>query len=303
MTKIRYLCVSPDKKAFNYSTLAISTLHIYSSTDSLPHWQGDEFAMKEKSSSETGKGNQKVKTDAQYKIEAIDNHSPYLATVIKLGRANSNTLGYFPKGAFEDHAALRQILVALDSEGGCVGYLLYRYSQEWFTITHLCTDSSCRGKKVAKQLVDHLIPITTSSRGIKLKCRRDYNLQRMWSSFGFIATCDVEAKAKNKKLTVWVLEHNPLPLFSTIIQQQLESKLCAMIAPDIFLDLYTEKNHESIDSEEENILLADWVQTELNLCINDETFNQINRIDNSRERRVSIILQNLLLAYLAIIRD
>ncbi|QSJ20850.1 GNAT family N-acetyltransferase [Nostoc sp. UHCC 0702] len=225
-----------------------------------------------------------MKTDAQYKIEAIDNHSPHLATVIKLGRANSKTLGYFPKGAFEEHAALRHILVALDSEGGCVGYLLYQYSQEWFKITHLCTHPSCRDKGVAKQLVNHLKPITKSSRGIKLKCRRDYNLQGMWSRFGFIATCDVEAKAKNKKLTVWVLEHNPLPLFSTMIQQQLESKLCAMIAPDIFLDLYTEKNNESIDSEEENILLADWVQTELNLCINDEIFNQINRIDNSRER-------------------
>ncbi|MEA5574179.1 GNAT family N-acetyltransferase [Calothrix sp. UHCC 0171] len=223
-------------------------------------------------------------TDAQIKIEAIDNHSPHLETVRKLWRANSKTLGNFPKGAFEEHAARRQILVALDSEGSCVGYLLYRRSRDWFAIAHLCIDPDCRGKGVAKQLVEHLKQITTSSRGIKLKCRRDYNLQGMWSSFGFIPTLDVEAKAKNKKLTIWVLEHNPLPLFSTIIQQQLESKLCAMIAPDIFCDLYTEENTENIDSGEENILLADWVQTELNLCINDEIFNQINRIDNIQER-------------------
>ncbi|MEH2124542.1 GNAT family N-acetyltransferase [Nostoc sp.] len=240
--------------------------------------------MKEKSRHETGKGQQKVKTDVQFKIEPIDNHSPYLETVRKLWRANSKTLGNLPKGAFEERAAHRQILVALDSEGGCVAYLLYRRSRDWFAITHLCIDPLCRGKGIAKQLVDHLKQITTSSRGIKLKCRRDYDLQGMWSSFGFIPTLDVEAKAKNKKLTIWVLEHNPLPLLSTMIQQQLESKLCAMIAPDIFLDLYAEENHENLDSEEENILLADWVQTELNLCINDEIFNQINRINNNQER-------------------
>lgn len=139
-------------------------------------------------------------TDAQIKIEAIDNHSPHLETVRKLWRANSKTLGNFPKGAFEEHAARRQILVALDSEGNCVGYLLYRCSRDWFAIAHLCIDPDCRGKGVAKQIVEHLKQITTSSRGIKLKCRRDYNLQGMWSSFGFIPTLDVEAKAKIRNL-------------------------------------------------------------------------------------------------------
>ncbi len=225
-------------------------------------------------------------TDAQIKIEPIDNYSQHLATVKRLGRANSETLGHLPNGAFEDHAARRQILVALDSEDSCVGYLLYRRSRDWFAIAHLCIDPDCRGKKVAKQLVDRLKQITISSRGIRLSCRRDYNLQGMWSSFGFIACKDTEGRSKKKKtiLTRWVFEHNPLPLFSTMIQQQLESRLCAVIAPDIFWDLYALKNDDSIDSEEGNILLADWVQTELNLCINDEILNQINRIDNSQER-------------------
>ncbi|KAB8330012.1 N-acetyltransferase [Scytonema tolypothrichoides VB-61278] len=222
-------------------------------------------------------------TDAQIKIEAIDNYSPYLATVRKLWRANSKTLGNLPKGAFEERAKHRQILVALDSEAGCIGYLLYRRSYDWFTITHLCIDPVCRGKGVAKQLVDRLKQITTSSRGIKLSCRRDYNLQGMWSSFGFIACEDLEGRSKKKKtiLTRWVLEHNPLPLFSKILEQQIESKLCVMIAPDIFFDLYKDEN---IDTEEPFFLLADWVQTELTLCINDEIFNQINKIEKTHER-------------------
>ncbi|NEO32804.1 MAG: GNAT family N-acetyltransferase [Symploca sp. SIO3C6] len=225
-------------------------------------------------------------TDAPIKIEAIDNCSPHFATVKKLWRANSKTLGHLPKGAFEERAAHRQILVALDSGGSCIGYLLYRPSREWFAIAHLCIDHTFRDKGVAKQLVNHLKQITKSSRGIKLSCRRDYNLQGMWSSFGFIACKDGEGRSKKKKtiLTRWVFEHNPLPLLSTMIQQQLESKLCAMIDPDIFWDLYALNNDDSIDSEDLNILLADWVQTELELCVNDEIFNQINRIDNIQER-------------------
>lgn len=225
-------------------------------------------------------------TDRQIKVEAIDNHSPYLAAVMKLWRAYSKTLGHMPKGGFEERAAHRQILVALDSEGNCVGYLLYRHSRDWFAIAHLCIDPNCRGQGVAKKLVDHLKLITKSSRGIKLKCRRDYNLQGMWSSFGFTARGDVQGRSKKKKtiLTLWVLEHNNLPLLSTMIQQQLESKLCAVIAHDIFLELYAIENNDNSDSEEQNILLADWVETELNLCINDEIFNKIDQIDDIKEK-------------------
>jgi GNAT superfamily N-acetyltransferase len=242
-----------------------------------------KFAMKEESTTLTGKGDEKVKTDPQIKVEAIDNHSPYLETVLKLWRANSKTLGRFPRGAFEEHAARRQILVALEPEIGCIGYLLYRHSRAWITITHLCIDPSHRSKGVAKLLVEHLKQITTYSRGINLSCRRDYNLERMWLSFGFIAYKDEIGRGKKEKtiLTRWVLERKHLPLFSKLIQQQIESKLCVIIAPDIFFTLYLDEKN---DTENQNILLADWVQTELTLCINDEIFNQINKNDDTDER-------------------
>jgi len=219
--------------------------------------------------------------DTQIKIQPIDNYSPHLNTVKKLWRANSKTLGNFTNGAFEDYAARRQILVALDPETGCIGYLLYRHSYEWITITHLCINPTYRGKGVARSLIEHLKQITTYSRGIKLTCRRDYKLQGMWSSFGFIAYKDEIGRGKKQKniLTLWVLEHKDLPLVSKLIQQQLESKLCVVIAPDIFFELYS-----SDDAEEPDLLLVDWVQTELNLCINDEIFNQINEIQSTQKR-------------------
>ena len=65
----------------------------------------------------------------QITIEQIDEQSPHLPTVIALGDAHKNTLSFFPKGAFIEHGARRQIIVALEPhQTGCIGYLLYKAS-------------------------------------------------------------------------------------------------------------------------------------------------------------------------------
>jgi hypothetical protein len=64
--------------------------------------------------------------EIQVTIEAIDDKSPHLQTVIELGDANKATLSFFPEGAFRTHAARRQIIVALDPQAGCIGYATRR---------------------------------------------------------------------------------------------------------------------------------------------------------------------------------
>lgn len=71
-------------------------------------------------------------------VTDIDDKSPHLEAVKTLWRANSATLGFLPEGAFVDYASQRHILVALDSSGVCVGYLLYRVTKGKATIAHLC---------------------------------------------------------------------------------------------------------------------------------------------------------------------
>ena len=61
-----------------------------------------------------------------FAVEEIDLASPYLEDVIKLWRVYSDTLGPFPRGAFEDHARKRQIIVAIKPPQKLVGYLSYR---------------------------------------------------------------------------------------------------------------------------------------------------------------------------------
>ena len=222
--------------------------------------------------------------EIQVKIEEIDDTSPHLQAVIALGDANKKTLSFFPKGAFRKYAARRQIIVALDTQSACIGYLLYGYSRSYdrITLIHLCISKLHRGKRVAKKLVDYLIQITNKYSGIGLTCRRDYQLDNMWANLGFVSQYDKPAKTPGKGLTYWWLDHGHSNLFSTAATHIRESKLCVVIDNNIFTDLYT---NENIDTEESKSLLADWLQPDLELCLTDAIFNKINTIGNDTERK------------------
>jgi ribosomal protein S18 acetylase RimI-like enzyme len=89
------------------------------------------------------------------KIETISEKPSQLDAVKQLWRANSDTLGFLPAGAFEECATNGNILVARDAQGQCIGYLLFRCSRNRVvTIHHLCIDESARGQGVASQLID-----------------------------------------------------------------------------------------------------------------------------------------------------
>ncbi|MFN6498041.1 MAG: GNAT family N-acetyltransferase [Nostoc sp. DedQUE01] len=227
--------------------------------------------------------------DSQIKIEQIDDTSPHLPAVIELWRPNRTTLGFFPQGAFVERAKNRQILVALDPQAGCIGYLLYRHSYDRITIVHLCVDGEHQNKKVARLLVNHLKQITKEKyRGIGLNCRRDYDLGGMWSKLGFVHQYEKEGKSKDKKLlTFWWFDHGHQNLFSNTHIDKLESKLCVVIDANIFFNLYRD---EDSSNEESRLLLADWLEPDLELCITDEIFNYISLISDDKERESQIKL-------------
>lgn len=224
--------------------------------------------------------------EIQLKIEIIDEKSPHLQTVIKLGDAHKKTLGFFPEGAFLRHAVLRQIIVAIEPQSKCVGYLLYRPSSEYkrIAIIHLCVEPSERKKGVAKLLFNHLKEITQEYSGIGLNCRRDYKLEHFWSSLGFVAKDDKPAKTPGKILTFWWLDYGHPNLLSALTNQQRESKLCVVVDTEIFFDLYSNIN-SNLEVEEAHSLIADWLQPYLELCITGEIFNRIDKIDNEKARK------------------
>lgn len=128
------------------------------------------------------------------KIQVIDERSPYLHQVIDLGDANSKTLGFFTKDGFIKHAKKELIIIAVDSQSQLLGYLMYaiRRKDRYVRLIHLCIDQRYRGQKVARKLVEYLKQRTREYQGISLHCRRDYEIDPMWISLGFI--CATEPK-------------------------------------------------------------------------------------------------------------
>lgn len=217
------------------------------------------------------------------RIETIDDKSPYLAAVKALWRANASTLGFFPDGAFLDYASKRCITVALDPCGQCVGYLLFRKSRGQVTIVHLCTSQSHRCKGIARALVSHLSRSTRNLQGIGLWCRRDFEASRFWPRLGFVAIQDRPGKGREgTDLTFWWLDHGHPNLFSLPGKEHQTRRLQGVVDVNVFYDFQADQCPES---EESKALLADWLQEYLEVCLNEETLNEINRIHDPEVRR------------------
>lgn len=110
--------------------------------------------------------------------------------IINLGKKNSSTLGFLPKGAYQAHALEGKIIAAIDKGNILLGYLLFSISNKKniVYIVHLCTKASERCQGIAHKLFEHLIKLTKENyRGIRVRCRRDYEASKVWPKLGFSA--------------------------------------------------------------------------------------------------------------------
>lgn len=201
-----------------------------------------------------------------------------------LHRLNAKTLGFFPKGAFEEHVRLRQVIVATDSAGQCLGYLLYRVARGRATIVHLCVADAARGKGVARLLVDCLKRETKSLEGIGLFCRRDYDVTHIWAKFGFEAVNAKTGRGKDgAELTFWWFGHGHEDLLSRASEPD-PVRQRVVIDANVFYDLFARNTPESEDSR---ALLADWVQASIELVITKELRNEIAKASDENQRSAS----------------
>lgn len=201
---------------------------------------------------------------------------------MKLWRKYSDKLGFFPDGAFQDYANAGQILVAYSDKKDLLGYLLFRHSKGATVIVHLCVDPAARDTGIAKELVNRLKEISADSRGISLKCRRDYNLQGFWAGLGFVAVNEVKGRGKDEGLlTVWWMDFGHPDLLVNASKERLLEKTCLVIDANVFYGLYSDDKND----EESKALIADWLPDDIELCLTDEIFNEIDRRDSPAERR------------------
>lgn len=201
-------------------------------------------------------------------IVCVDPLSPYLNAVKTLWRANSNTLGMMPDGAFNEHASESHILGAVESDQ-FLGYLLFRTSKGKAKITHLCVAEAARGKGVARGLVTGLAERTKHLSGIELKCRRDFAVSELWPKLNFVAVRECQGRAvTGSTLTVWWLDYGKRTLFS---QDASEAIVDVVMDTNVLIDILDNRHDESLG------LCADWLQEEIRLCVTDEVLNDFDR--------------------------
>ena len=216
-------------------------------------------------------------------ISKLSFPTPLLESVLALHRLNSKTLGFLPAGAFEENAKLRRILVAMEGQALC-GYLLYRVARGRAAIVHLCVSREARGKGVARALVEQLKRETKPLEGIGLRCRRDYDINHVWSKFGFEAVHSKAGRGKDgAELTYWWFGHGHADLFSRAAEPD-PVRQRVVVDANVFYDLHARETRESEDSK---ALLADWVQASIELVITKELRNEIEKAGYEEQRRAS----------------
>jgi len=226
-----------------------------------------------------------MSTNPKVKVEVVDGQSQHLSEVKQLGRAHSKTLGMMPDGAFEEYAALKQILGAVSVAGKCVGYVLFRVAKERAMIAHLCVADDWQQKGVSRALIERLVEITKAHglRGIGLRCRRDYEATGAWPRLGFVPLHDKPGRSLDgTELTFWWLDHHQPDLFQKpAVEVPEDRRLSVVMDANVFFDLYDDSDPESAESK---ALMADWLQDAAELCLTDEILTEINRNTHKAER-------------------
>lgn len=205
-----------------------------------------------------------------------------LADVIELWKQHAKTLGFFPEGAFIEHASKGNILIALDNENTLLGYLLFRISKQRVNITHLCIGLSCQGSGLSRGLLECLKKETEGLKGIGLYCRRDYGVNTFWPKLGFIPVNEKSGRGKDMQpLTFWWLDYNSPNLFTQLIDNN--EKIEVIVDANVFFDL--DENNNKSECIEAKALAADWFTAEVKISITNEIYTEVNRHSCKNERQ------------------
>jgi len=198
-----------------------------------------------------------------------------------LYRTQSGTLGFLPRGAFEESIMKQRVIIASDDSGALIGYLLFRVTDQKAIITHLCVSTALRQRGVATALLTKLKQETTSLDGIKLKCRRDYIASRLWPKVGLVAKGSAVGRgADAAELVVWHLDHCPNDLLSA----PPSSKTLVAIDANVFVDLTLV---DRANADVSGALTEDWLDELIELVVTSEIYNDINRCPDPTLRQSS----------------
>lgn len=206
--------------------------------------------------------------------------------VFALYRQHADTLGFLPRGAFDEFASAGNVLAAIH-EGQPVGYVAFRIGRGGeAVIVHLCVHRSHRHVGIAPALVERVVQECPNVPCVKLSCREDYEeANALWRRLAFVVEGDRFGRGEDgARLLTWRREvtREVPPLLAHIQRAQVAGKKRVALDANVFFDL----DEDTPRAEETKALLADWVQADVALCVTAELFNEIeNTTDAARRER------------------
>lgn len=215
-----------------------------------------------------------------HRIVTVRPDGAHLDGVMSLGRQNTKTLGFFPKGAFLDYASRGHIRAYVDGDD-IGGYLAFRIHHLTVVIVHLCVADDFRNRGIGKALVDDLCERSGEYAAIRANCRVDFPADAVWPRLGFVPRGEKPGRSTQNPtiLRVWVRDLGLPDLFSTAPSDRVVAALDTNVLLDIHGDASDRHRRES------KALFADWLADSIEYVLTAEAFDDIRRNPDSEERK------------------
>ena len=205
--------------------------------------------------------------------------------VDELMKRNSQTLGFLPRKALDDHVVRGTVLGARTNTTELAGYLLYAANPFRFRVVHLCVADAFRGQGIARRLLDALKAAATTQRGIRLHCRRDYPAHHMWPTLGFLPLDEKPSRSRaDRALTLWYLDLAPDDRLGLFRANTSDETIDVVIDSQILFDFSEPENATTRVSKS---LLSDFLADSVNILLTDEIYLEIDRNENFQRRKLS----------------
>jgi len=227
-----------------------------------------------------------------FNVSADSSAGDYFESAINLWKNNRTTLGFFPKGAFEEHARKNLILYLLDGEI-VKGYLLYRYARKRVVICHLCISDKVRGKGGARVLFNSLTDRVDDGhcKGVEVRCRSDYEISGMWPRLDFECVGHMPGKAKEgSELTIWYYKFDIPDFFYEMMPKHNDDDLTWAVLDANIVFKISEPN--MAESEEALALISDAMASYVRYFVTPEIYVEIERKKNIEAKKHSNIYAN-----------
>lgn len=179
---------------------------------------------------------------------------------------------FVPEPVFRK-AVINGLLLGAFERGKLVAYIWSSLKDGTVRVLYLSVHRDHTRKGIGRQLVDELKRRYADAFRIRLSCRTDYPGWKFWKGVGFRAMRNRPGRAKaGSEVTDFVFELSPLPLFADFPTDDERPKVA--IDSNIYFDLCDELRPHHLESSG---LLADWIESEFNLCVTAALSEDISR--------------------------